>query len=671
MKQRIGRLIATIATIVVAVCLGVPLTAAAAQGTWYAEYFPNRDLAGGPAITRYEEKLRFEWGGGGPGGGVPSDDFSARWTRDEWFENGTYRFSYRADDGIRIWVGDTLVVDDWRESPAAWVSIERTIARGTHRVRVEYFERGGTAVLEAGWVPVSGGTSWRAEYFSNRKLSGGPALVRYDPAVDFDWRLGSPDAAIPADEFSVRWTRVLGFTPGTYRFYASCDDGVRIFVDGRLVVDAWRDQKLPNTRAGDIALGAGQHTVVVEYYEHADQASAHVWWDLIGSFAGWQGRYYDNAQLRGGPALVRDDAAISFDWGESAPADWMPSDRFSAVWTRRINFAAGYYRFNVQSDDGVRFWLDNALVMDYWQPQDYVLRYVDGTFLEGPHDLKVEYFEQTGTARIRFWWEPSGTGTASTPPVSATPAPTPPAPMMPGPWQGEYFNNRSLAGTPVLRRADTALDFTWGWGSPAPEVSRDDFSARWTGSFPFEQGRYTFSSYSDDGVRVLVDGRPVISAWRPMRGNRSGSAVLAAGTHAVQVEFFDRSGVANLRVFWRKTGDVAVVPALPPAAGSPTTAAARPTQCTGGPLRLEAWPVGTACAGAGWTATVFVQAEGGDCRYTYAWEGTTRAGPVPGSATFQLGNTTRGSAMVGTVSVSSGGQTAKTGLYISPPASCK
>jgi hypothetical protein len=630
---------------------------AGAQGSWFAEYFANTNLSGAPVITRYESALSFDWGNGSPGGGVPSDNFSARWTRTEWFESGTYRFSYRSDDGVRIWVGSTLVVDDWRERQATQSAVDRYIPRGTYTVRVEYYERTGTAALWAAWERISGGAGWRGEYFSNRDLSGSPVLVRTDAAVDFDWGTASPDPAVPADNFSVRWTRTLGFNPGTYRFYASCDDGVRISVDGTRVVDAWYDQRLPNTRSGDITLSSGQHTVVVEYYEHGDKASAHVWWDLLTAFSYWQGRYYDNAELRGGPALIRDDREINFDWGEGAPADWMPADNFSVLWTRQVTFSPGYYKFNVQSDDGVRVWLDGALLMDYWQPQDYVWRYVDGTYLQGPHTLKVEYFERTGSARIRFWWEASGAG--GTPVAPVTPAPVTPAPTLPGPWQAEYYNSQSLSGAPVLVRSDAAIDFNWLFGSPAAGVNRDYFSVRWTGAFPFEGGRYKFTTTTDDGVRLYVDERPVINAWRAMRGSRVAYVDVAPGNHTLRMEYFERTQAAMARLTWQRIGPGAVTatPTLP-----------TPAACAGGPLTLQAWPVGTRCVGGGWEATIYVEARGGDCRYTYAWERNVKA-TAAGSTTFTLWSPTF-TAMVGEVGVTSGGQSARLGLYIRPPDSC-
>jgi hypothetical protein len=402
------RHIVTVVTIVL-ILLFESMVAApvSAQGAWYAEYFANRDLNGSPTLTRYENDLHFEWGSSGPGPGVPAENFSARWTHDEWFESGTYRFSYRSDDGVRIWVGSTLVVDDWRDRQAAWSIVDRFIVQGTHRVRVEYYEHTGSATLQVAWQRVSGGGGWRSEYFDNYDLAGSPVLVRYDPAIDFDWRYSSPDTVLPVDQFSARWTRTVDLAPGTYRFLTSSDDGVRIRVNGGLVVDAWGGSHMSSPRWGDVNLSNGLHTVVVEYCERGGKASAHVWWDKLSTFSGWQGRYYDNAQLQGGPVFIRDDAEINF----------------SISWVRHIEFEPDYYRLNVRSDDGVRVWLDKALVMDYWRPMDYEWHYADGFYLEGGHTLRVEYWERGGGARIHFWWEPTTTTPSSEGPPS-TLAPT-------------------------------------------------------------------------------------------------------------------------------------------------------------------------------------------------------------------------------------------------------
>ncbi len=657
-RVKLGLLGFVVVVALVASTFATSTAPAAAQGLWYGEYFDNRYLAGGPTLTRYDEKLDFQWGYGSPGEGIPSDNFSARWTREEWFESGTYRFSYRSDDGIRIWVGDILVVDDWRDREAYWTQVDRYIPQGTHTVRVEYYEHGGTAALQATWERITGGKAWTGEYFDNRELSGAPTMIRYDAAVDFDWGYGSPDPSIPDDNFSVRWTYTLGFSPGTYRFSSSTDDGVRVYVDGVTVIDAWYNQKLPNTHSGNITLNAGQHTVRVEYYEHGGEAAAHVWWSRLDDLPGWQGNYYDNPDLRGGPALVRNDAAISFDWGEGPAAPWMPADNFSVRWTRDISFEPGDYRLNVRADDGVRVYVDDQLVMDYWQPQDFAWHYYDKIYLSGVHTLKVEYYEGTGYARIRFWWEPS----AATPSPGVTPPPpTPePAPSERGPWQGQYFNNVNASGPAVLTRRDEALNFDWGFGSPAAVVNGDYFSARWDGAFWFEAGRYTFTTFSDDGVRVFVDGRQVIDSWYPMRGYRSATIDLAGGTHTVRVEYFERTGRAQIRVSWKW---VSAAPTTPVATPAPL-----PRECVPGPLRLDAWPVGSVCdPSGGWVATIFVEGHGGDCLYTYSWENQVKGGPTPNSMTFEVRSASRGIAIVGEAAVTSAGQTAEVELHVRAP----
>jgi len=521
-----------------------------APGAWWGDYFANPHLSGAPAKSRYDDAINFNWHSGSPVSELPSDNFSVRWVRDEWFAGGTYRFKILSDDGVRLWVGDRLVVDEWRDRWATPLILDRYIPAGTHRVRVEYYEHVGDAIISVGWSRLVGGAAWHGEYFDNRKLKGSPVLVRGDRAIDFDWGSGSPDSAVPADNFSVRWTRTLGFTAGTYRFLTSTDDGVRLWVDDALVVDAWVDQKLSKTHTGETYVAAGEHTVIVEYYEHGGEAAVHAWWDLREPFAAWRGEYFDNRDLVGGPALERDDAEINFDWGVGPPVEWMPDDQFSIRWTRTVNFAPGYYRFVVRADDGVRLWIDQSILIDKWQDMDYELHYVDGTYLEGPHTIRLEYYDHTGHARVRFWWE-SGTDDNAPPSFVAAASAAAGPQEADDPWAASYFANTDVSGNPVLTRIETALDHNWGWGSPGSGVPQDHFSARWTQPLYFRGGTYRFTTYTDDGVRLWVDGRLLIDAWRPMRGYRSATVRLSEGTHDVRMEYFERTGVALARLTWR------------------------------------------------------------------------------------------------------------------------
>ncbi|MGD1996217.1 MAG: PA14 domain-containing protein [Anaerolineae bacterium] len=522
--------------------------ALAAPGPWWGDYFSNPNLEGGPVVSREDSVIGFEWGTGSPDAALPADNFSVRWTREEWFGGGTYRFLARTDDGVRIWVGGELVLDEWHDRQATWTWVDHYVPGGTHTITVEYYEHTGAAVAQVGWEKVAGGAAWRAEYYDNQTLSGDPILVRDERAIDFDWNSGSPGPTVPADGFSARWTRALGFTAGTYRLLASCDDGVRIYVDGQLVVDSWQTQQLPNTRTGEIALTEGQHTIVVEYFEQGGEAAAHVWWELRDPVSAWRGIYYDNPDLVGGPALVRDDPEINFNWGVGPPVNWMPDDYFSIRWTRTVTFEPGYYIFHVESDDGVRFWLDDDLLINEWHPMEGEIHYQDGIYVEGTHELVVEYYERTGHAGIDFWWGHSTPwGVMGEEGVSPGDG-APPA----DPWEVSFFASLNLEGTPTLRRVDTALDYNWGLGAPDPSLPIDGFSVRWTQPLPFDAGTYRFLTTTDDGVRLWVDDHLLIDAWRPMRGTRSATIWLEEGFHYVRMEYFERAGAAMARLNWHR-----------------------------------------------------------------------------------------------------------------------
>lgn len=122
------------------------------------------------------------------------------------------------------------------------------------------------------------GDAWRAEYFANPDLAGQPALVRNDPDPNLDWGEESPAPGIvPADGFSVRWSRTVEFMPGLYRFVLTSDDGGRLRIEGETVIDAWQDAA-GQTHTADQALSGGQYQVVVEHRDLAGPARSLFGW---------------------------------------------------------------------------------------------------------------------------------------------------------------------------------------------------------------------------------------------------------------------------------------------------------------------------------------------------------------------------------------------------------
>ena len=120
----------------------------------------------------------------------------------------------------------------------------------------------------------------KGQYFTGMSPVGNPVLTRTDPQIDFSWGdPGSPDPLVGADNFSARWTgEVEAVFTETYTFYPSADDGVRLWVDGRQLVNAWIDQATTEYR-GEIDLVAGNtYSLVMEYYENGGGAVAQLRW---------------------------------------------------------------------------------------------------------------------------------------------------------------------------------------------------------------------------------------------------------------------------------------------------------------------------------------------------------------------------------------------------------
>ncbi|HSL77283.1 MAG TPA: cellulase family glycosylhydrolase, partial [Candidatus Limnocylindrales bacterium] len=114
---------------------------------------------------------------------------------------------------------------------------------------------------------------FRAEYFSNRSLSGTPVLVRCENAIDHNWSMGRPSWRVPADNFSARWTAIAQFDAGTYAIRARSDDGIRAWIGGQGVLAEWRDQS-PTSFSRTVTLPAGRQLIRVEFYEHTGTAEA-------------------------------------------------------------------------------------------------------------------------------------------------------------------------------------------------------------------------------------------------------------------------------------------------------------------------------------------------------------------------------------------------------------
>jgi hypothetical protein len=103
---------------------------------------------------RTDKLIDFDWGNSSPGKGLPADGFSVRWTGSIRLpKDGKYNFYTISDDGIRLWVDDNLVIDNWTDHSAGenQGQIELWGAR-PHPIRLEYYENSGAAVAKLLWA---------------------------------------------------------------------------------------------------------------------------------------------------------------------------------------------------------------------------------------------------------------------------------------------------------------------------------------------------------------------------------------------------------------------------------------------------------------------------------------------------------------------------------------
>ncbi|MDE3248500.1 MAG: T9SS type A sorting domain-containing protein [Bacteroidota bacterium] len=290
----------------------------------------------------------------------------------------------------------------------------------------------------------STGTGLNATYYNGTNLSGTPLLQRVDPTINFELTyskqpvvLSPAPGIVPEDLYSVRWTgKVQPNFSETYTFYTVSDDGIRLWVNGQLLVDNWVNQGATE-KSGTISLVAGQfYDIVVEYYENTGEAVTKLLWSststpkqIIPSSqlypeapavagVGLLGTYFDGKTLSGTPLLTRTDPTVNMELTYTkqpvvmSPAPGIvPEDQFSVRWTGKIQAQySELYRFYTVSDDGVRLWVNGQLLVDNWVDQGTTEKNGTIALTAGQqYDIVIEYYENAGEAVCQLLWSSNST----------------------------------------------------------------------------------------------------------------------------------------------------------------------------------------------------------------------------------------------------------------------
>ncbi|MEO8862458.1 MAG: PA14 domain-containing protein [Ginsengibacter sp.] len=278
------------------------------------------------------------------------------------------------------------------------------------------------------------GTGLKGEYYTNSTAASDFPLaattVQLDAAVNFNWGSGSPAPGISMDNFKVKWTgKINPLTDGSYTFYVTASDGVRLWVNNTLIIDSWSDKPV-TTNNGIIVLQKSiDYDIRLEYYSNTGDASCILQWSAAGIckqnipasqlFAsavkctsngnGLVAEYFSDlppaVDFPVTATVKKTEPVVDFDWGQGSPAG-ISNDNFKARFSGYVQgLDAGTYTFYVTADDGVLLWVNNKLLIDKWIDEG-TTEYAATIDLDecAKNAIRLEYYEHGGNAVCKLEW---------------------------------------------------------------------------------------------------------------------------------------------------------------------------------------------------------------------------------------------------------------------------
>jgi len=368
---------------------------------------------------------------------------------------------------------------------------------------------------------------WKAEYYPNLNFSGSPVVTTHEK-LDLNWGSSSPHSSIPVDGFSAIFSKEIDVPKDAfYRISGRADDGIRVYIDGKLIINHWKDGV--NHYHKDIFLNAGSHSIKVEYYDKKYSAAIRVNVDLIKDIVNenWEAAYYSNANFDGIP-IIKNSSFLDFNWRSGSPDKKIPNDNFTATFHKKLVVSnTAEYTFKGRADDGIKVYIDNALIINKWQ--DGVNYYNEKITLNpGEYLIRVEYYDKKYSAAINLDIENNSIPSNE--------------------WSAAYYPNKSFQGTPYRTNVKN-LDLNWGSGSPGIGIPTDNFSAIFERNMTIpETGLYHFSGRADDGLRVYVNDELVINSWKDGVNPLNHLVELNKGNNLIRVEYYDGKYSAALKL---------------------------------------------------------------------------------------------------------------------------
>jgi len=299
----------------------------------------------------------------------------------------------------------------WPQTPSHGWMMANDRRASWYQVLVHYY----TGVQMMNRAP-----SFTAKYWNNTGCTGTPTQTSSTNSINYDWGTGSPISGVNPDNFCVEWQGTANFPYNDwYTFFVTSDDGFRLYWDGTLILDKWIDQA-PTQYSVSLPVTAGNHTVLLRYYERTGGAVARLSW-IRGR--GMVGAYYDAIIPKTDPPtqpvfIQRSDPVIQFDWVTYSPLDTREGSRiledtFSAMWKGHLYIpACRWVNFQSRSDDGVFLKINHApyggadeTLIDRWNDHPPTSDSYNRWLCPGTYPLEARYYENGGGAVINIGWQ--------------------------------------------------------------------------------------------------------------------------------------------------------------------------------------------------------------------------------------------------------------------------
>ncbi len=333
-------------------------------------------------LTRTDTNVDFGWGGGSPNAAVTSDNFSVRWTgKVEAPVTGSYTFTARGDDGVRLYLSGTKVVDGWSDHGATDFNYTTNLTAGTkYDIELHFYEHGGDAECKLQWTYPGQGK----QAIPQGRLYA-PSTTTYLLTVNSGTGGGSYGAGTPVNvsaNLPPMGQQFAGWTGHTSMLASSSAESTTANMPAS---DATITATYQSTSTGSGLRG--------QYYNDSSSAV----YPLANPFAG-------------SPVLTRTDATIDFNWSSGSPSVQTTANFFSAKWTGQVKApVSGTYIFTVTGDDGVRLFINGVKVIDGWRDQGATAYTHTTTLTAGTlYNIELHYYEHEGGAACRLQWSYPG-----------------------------------------------------------------------------------------------------------------------------------------------------------------------------------------------------------------------------------------------------------------------